>query len=195
VESGKMELELTTFPLLEVLEMSKVMFKGKALKHNITLSLEVEPDADIEIKADEQKLKQVLFNLIGNAMKFTPDGGSVSVQARFVRRSAFGDQRQEEIVKRSEVAERSSSPNAERDTDFVEISVEDTAIGIKQEDMDKLFKEFSQLETPYEKKYEGTGLGLALTKKFVELLGGRTWVKSEFGKGSKFSFVIPVRQR
>jgi PAS domain S-box-containing protein len=195
VESGKMELELTTFPLLEVLEMSKVMFKGKALKHNITLSLEVEPDADIEIKADEQKLKQVLFNLIGNAMKFTPDGGSVSVQARFVRRSAFGDQRQEEIVKRSEVAERSSSPNAERDTDFVEISVEDTAIGIKQKDMDKLFKEFSQLETPYEKKYEGTGLGLALTKKFVELLGGRTWVKSEFGKGSKFSFVIPVRQR
>jgi len=78
--------------------------------------------------------------------------------------------------------------------DFIEISVADTGIGIKPEDMDKLFKEFSQIETGYTKTYEGTGLGLALTKKLVELHGGRIWVESEFGKGSKFSFVIPVNQ-
>jgi signal transduction histidine kinase len=77
----------------------------------------------------------------------------------------------------------------------MEISVEDTGIGIKEEDMPKLFKEFSQIESSYDKKYEGTGLGLALTKKLVELHGGSIWVESEFGKGSRFAFVIPVRQR
>jgi signal transduction histidine kinase len=77
--------------------------------------------------------------------------------------------------------------------DFIEISVEDTGIGIKPADMDKLFQEFSQIEPPYEKEYEGTGLGLALTKKLVELHDGKIWVESEFGKGSKFSFVIPVK--
>ena len=76
----------------------------------------------------------------------------------------------------------------------IEISMRDTGIGIKQEDLPKLFKEFSQLSSAYDKKYEGTGLGLALTKKLVELHGGRIWVESEFGKGSLFAFVIPVRQ-
>jgi len=76
----------------------------------------------------------------------------------------------------------------------IEVSVTDTGIGIKPEDMPKLFKEFSQLESAYEKKYEGTGLGLALTKRFVELHGGRIWVESEFGKGSKFSFALPMKQ-
>jgi len=84
--------------------------------------------------------------------------------------------------------------NYEPDRNFVEVSVSDTGIGIKPEDMPKLFNEFIQLESPYEKKYEGTGLGLALTKRFVELHGGRIWVESEFGKGSKFSFALPMRQ-
>lgn len=80
------------------------------------------------------------------------------------------------------------------DENCIVITVEDTGIGIKPEDMEKLFKPFSQLESPYSKKYEGTGLGLALTKNLVELHKGRIWVESEFGKGSRFSFVIPVKQ-
>ncbi|HWR73098.1 MAG TPA: ATP-binding protein, partial [Nitrospirota bacterium] len=75
------------------------------------------------------------------------------------------------------------------------ISITDTGIGIKQEDIPRLFVEFSQLASAYEKKYAGTGLGLALTKKLVELHGGRIWVESEFGKGSRFTFVTPVKQR
>ena len=166
VEAGKMELELSRFTLSDVLNTSMTMLKEKAIRHMIRLNLEIEPDADIEIEADERKLKQILFNLLSNAVKFTPDGGSITVHALILK----------------------------LDGAYIEISVEDTGIGIRPEDMDKLFQEFSQIETPYEKKYEGTGLGLALIKKLVELHGGKIWVESEFGKGSKFMFVIPARQ-
>ncbi len=105
-----------------------------------------------------------MFNLLSNAVKFTPDGGSVIVQVRKVP------------------------------PDFIEIAVTDTGIGIAPENIQKLFKEFSQIESPYTKQYEGTGLGLALTERLVELHGGKIWVESEFGKGSKFTFTIPVKQ-
>ncbi|MFZ6007028.1 MAG: ATP-binding protein [Nitrospirota bacterium] len=168
VESGKMELEPCSFPLRDVLNASIAMLKEKAIKHNIKLGLEIEPEADTVIEADERKLKQIMFNLLSNAVKFTQDGGSVSVQARKV--------------------------GSQHETDFIEISVIDTGIGIKSEDVPRLFKEFTQLESPYDKRYEGTGLGLALTRRLVELHGGKTWVESEFGKGSKFTFAIPVKQ-
>jgi PAS domain S-box-containing protein len=165
VEAGKVNLELTTFNLPEILNASLFMLREKALKHGIAMKLDIAPGADIVIEADMRRVKQILFNLLSNAVKFTPDGGSVHVTAR-----------------------RGS------DGDFVEISVEDTGIGIKEEDMPNLFKEFSQIESSYDKKYEGTGLGLALTKKLVELHGGRIWCESEYGKGSRFAFVLPVQQ-
>jgi len=176
VESGKMELELNRFSIGNLLKGSLTMVKEKALKHNIRLSCEIGHDADIEIEADERKMKQIIFNLLSNAVKFTPEGGSVVLSAR-------------------KISAADSGIESPADSDFIEVSVKDTGIGIKQEDMEKLFKPFSQLESPYSKKYEGTGLGLALTKRFVELHGGRIWVDSEFGKGSRFSFVIPIRQR
>ena len=165
VESGKMELEVDRVSLRGILDASLVMHREKALRHGISLDLQMEPVTDMVIEADERKLKQILFNLLSNAVKFTPDGGSVRVMAR-------------EITGAQEI----------------EISIEDTGIGIKPEDIPKLFKEFSQLDSVYDKEYEGTGLGLALTKKLVELHGGRIQVSSEFGKGSRFVFVIPVRQ-
>jgi signal transduction histidine kinase len=167
VESGRMELELSRFSLKDTLNASMTMLKEKAMKHGIRLNLEIEPEADIEIEADERKLKQIVFNLLSNAVKFTPDNGSVRLSAKRVQRLR----------------------------DFVEISVVDTGIGIRPEDMPKLFTEFSQLESAYNKKYEGTGLGLALAKKLVELHRGRIWAESEFGKGSKFTFIIPIQQR
>jgi len=165
VEAGKMELELSAFSVRDTLGAALYMFREKAMKHRI--KLELEAGADVEITADEIKLKQILFNLFSNALKFTPDGGSVRVGARI-----FSD----------------------AGTDFVEISVTDTGIGIKAGDVPKLFNEFTQLETAYEKKYEGTGLGLALTKRLVELHGGKIWVDSELGKGSRFTFTVPVAQ-
>ena len=83
--------------------------------------------------------------------------------------------------------------SAVQDGDFIEITVADSGIGLRQEDIPKLFRAFTQLESVYTKEYEGTGLGLALTRHLVELHGGRIWVKSEFGTGSRFIFTIPVR--
>jgi nitrogen-specific signal transduction histidine kinase len=125
VESGKMELDVENVPLREVLEASLVMQREKALRHGIKLDLQIEPDHSIMIEADERKLKQILFNLLSNAVKFTPDGGQVQVLSKEI--------------------------NGAQD---IEISIRDTGIGIKQEDLPRLFKEFSQLSSPYDKQFE-----------------------------------------
>ncbi|MCK9419982.1 MAG: ATP-binding protein [Nitrospirae bacterium] len=189
VESGKMELDVESVPLRELLDASLVMQREKAARHGITLDIQIEPDKAIVIEADERKLKQILFNLLSNAVKFTPEGGSVHVAARLTRDEGRGTTDEGGKASIVPASEASGPPSS------IEISVTDTGIGIKQEDLPKLFTEFSQLASVYDKKYEGTGLGLALTKKLVELHGGKIWVESEFGKGSLFAFVIPVRQR
>ncbi|MBI5141931.1 MAG: hypothetical protein HZA20_07035 [Nitrospirae bacterium] len=164
VEAGKVELELAGFPLGKMLENSLMMLREKAMKHGVRLEFNISQEADIILEADERKLKQVVFNLLGNAVKFTPPGGHVGLNARL-----------------------SSTPG------FIEVSVEDSGIGIKESDIGKLFSEFTQLESSYNRKYEGTGLGLALSRKLVEIHGGKIWVESEVGKGSRFSFTIPLR--
>ena len=170
VEAGKMEIEASRFPIRAVLDSSVVMLNEKAMNHGIAVSIEVEPDADIHIKADERKIKQILFNLLSNAVKFTPDGGRVTVRARMTVVENMGEQRR-----------------------MIEVSIEDTGIGIKEEDLPKLFCEFTQLhQSVYTKEYGGAGLGLALTKRLVELHHGSMWMKSEFGKGSRFYFSLPV---
>ncbi len=168
VEAGKMELELSMFPLNEALNSALSMFKEKAMKHGLALSVEIEPDADTLIEADARKLKQILFNLLSNAVKFTPDGGAVRVRVRL----KLND----------------SSPSS------FKIAVTDTGIGISRKDISRLFHAFAQLENPFTKNFEGTGLGLALSKRLVQLHGGRIWVESEVGKGSSFCFTIPIRQ-
>lgn len=186
VEAGKLELELNISPLKDILNASMTMLKEKAMKHNIKLSLEIEPDAEIEIEADKRKMKQIMYNLLSNAVKFTPDGGSVRVTARRTKDEGRGKREEKaSVILASEASDRPSS---------IVISVADTGIGVKDEDIPKLFSEFTQLESAYTKNHEGTGLGLALTKRLVELHGGKIWVESEFGKGSRFVFVIPVRQ-
>ncbi|MEK6743294.1 MAG: CHASE domain-containing protein [Nitrospirota bacterium] len=182
VEAGKMELDLCKVSLKEALNASHAMLKEKAMKHGIRLDCAVEPDADIEIEADERKFKQIMFNLLSNAVKFTKEGGAVRVHARRVRSA--------DIPPLSPPLPRGEMGGL----DLIEISVADTGIGIKPEDLPKLFTEFTQLDSAYTKQHEGTGLGLALTKRLVELHGGRIGVESEIGKGSTFSFVIPVKQ-
>jgi signal transduction histidine kinase len=114
------------------------------------------------VTAVVRKLKHILFNVLTNAVKFTPEGGRVYVDAR-------------------------------REGGAVVIAVADTGIGIAPEDHEAVFEEFRQVGRNYTNKQEGTGLGLALTRKFVELHGGRIWLDSAPGRGSKFTFTLPSR--
>jgi PAS domain S-box-containing protein len=163
VESGKMELTLSRFSLRESLDAALVMLKVKALEDRIDIHLDLAPEAEVHIVADQRKLKQILFNLLSNAIKFTHEGGTVDLGA---------------VI----------------DGGSIEITVADTGIGIRETDIAKLFLPFTQLESAYTKEFQGTGLGLALTRRLVELHGGRIWVKSVFGSGSRFSFTIPFTQ-
>ncbi len=179
VESGRLQLDLSPVSLDGALAAAATMVREKAMKHRIGLSVAVDAPGPVTLEADTRKLKQILFNLVSNAVKFTPDGGTVSMQARIMEH--HGGDADEEREQRDGNA-------------WVEIAVVDTGIGIKPEEMDKLFKPFSQVESSYSKTYEGTGLGLALTKRLVELHGGRIWAESESGAGSAFKFTLPLRQ-
>ncbi|MDH4028578.1 MAG: ATP-binding protein, partial [Nitrospirota bacterium] len=177
IEAGKMDLELNEFDLKRFLESCLEMFRKKIIKHNIKTGVSLEEGIGT-ITADERKIKQVVFNLVSNALKFTADGGSVSISARIVRNAAAPE-----------------GPAEAAGFNEIEVIVEDTGIGISEEGIKRLFRPFEQLENAYIKKYEGTGLGLALCKKIIELHGGTILVKSEPGKGSAFSFVLPVRTK
>ena len=161
IEAGRMELELGRFDLPAAMENALTLVKGRAATHAIVLHLEVDGRLG-EFVGDERKIKQVLVNLVSNAVKFTPEGGRVEVRAA----PANGG---------------------------VEFAVSDTGIGIAPEDQEAIFEEFRQVGTDYAKKREGTGLGLSLTKRIVELHGGRIWVKSQVGQGSTFTFTLPLR--
>jgi signal transduction histidine kinase len=127
------------------------------------IAIETEISPRIEsVTLDPQKFKQVLFNLLSNAVKFTDNGGTVRII---------------------------TTP---RSTDHLQLQVSDTGIGIKPEDFKKLFIEFQQLDSGSDRRYEGTGLGLALTKKIVEFQGGSISAESEVGKGSVFTVVLPI---
>lgn len=184
VEAGRMDFSTGEFSLRELLEGSAAMFREKATKHAITLCVDIAGDVDL-VTADKQKIKQVVFNLLSNALKFTRNGGSVRVTARKVSSSEL----------RGSSQDQPETSDSKLETDFIETSVEDTGIGIPSEDVHRLFRPFEQLNTLLTKKYEGTGLGLHLSRKFVELHNGKIWVESEPGKGSKFIFTIPTGEK
>jgi signal transduction histidine kinase len=194
VEAGKLELETADVNLKMLLENSLNVVKETAIKHDIKLSTDIDSAPEI-MKGDERKLKQILYNLLSNAVKFTPDGGEVHIGARrvdcVVRLGLRGgDSKNLQIIEN--LTERNKM---EGDTvkSGIEISVFDTGIGIKPEDQENIFKPFEQADGSSSRRYQGTGLGLALTKRLVELHGGKIWVESKGeGKGSTFYFIIPA---
>jgi len=162
VEAGQVELEVATFSLREALERGVVMVREQAMQKGVRLSLVVAPAVDL-IDGDERRLRQVVYNLLTNAVKFTPDDGSIAVASTRVD----GE---------------------------VQVSITDTGPGIAPEDHERIFEEFQQTDVGVQQR-EGTGLGLALSKRLVELHGGRIWVESEPGHGSRFVFTLPNDER
>lgn len=181
VEAGKMELDLKTYSFKDQVESILRMFQEKALKSALTIKAQVDENLDL-IVADERKFKQVIFNLMSNAHKFTPEGGTITLEARKVNHFILG-----EMIKN--IFDNYSLPQG----DYVYISVIDTGIGISEEDQKKLFLPFQQLQSSLTKDYPGTGLGLNLSRKLIELQEGKIWVESAAGKGSKFSFFFPFK--
>src|SRR5262245_5004140 len=159
IEAGRMELELADFSLPAALDNALTLVRERASRRGIMLERAIDDRVGM-IRGDERKVKQVLLNLLSNALKFTPEGGRIDLRATM-------------------------------NDGMAEISVADTGMGIAPEDQEAIFEEFRQVGTA-DKKVEGTGLGLALSRKFIELHGGRIWVQSEPGKGSTFSFTLPT---
>jgi signal transduction histidine kinase/DNA-binding response OmpR family regulator len=166
IEAGKLELRREKFPLGATVDGIVSIVKVLAGKKSITLDYEIDPELT-EIEADPKHFKQVIYNLLSNAVKFTPEGGKVHLKA---------------------LLGKGKEPNRH----WVEIAVSDTGIGIAPEDHGKIFSEFQQVDDSYSRQQEGTGLGLALSKKLVELHGGEIRFTSEKGKGSTFIFSIPL---
>jgi signal transduction histidine kinase len=175
VEAGKLELSPSSVNLKGLLENSVIMIKEKTMKHGIKLSSNIN-GIPATITADERKLKQIMYNLLSNAVKFTPEGGEVCVSAQTCE------------------LDKASFSDAENDQGRgIKVSVSDTGIGLIPEDLDRIFNPFEQVEHSASRKFQGTGLGLSLTKQLVELHGGRIWVESKGeGQGATFRFAIPV---
>lgn len=166
IEAGQLEIVNTPFSLPD--SVKKVVQVVTPLADRKKLSLEVQIAADLpQISSDRRRIEQILLNLLSNAIKFT-ERGKVALTVESFSENLNGGRSQ------------------------IRISVRDTGMGIKQEDLEKLFQPFRQLDTGLTRQHEGTGLGLNICKKLVEKLGGAITVESEWGKGSKFGFTLPI---
>jgi signal transduction histidine kinase len=161
IEAGRMDLELSQVAIPDILRSAASMHAERAGREGVELSLGTEPE-EITITADERRVRQVVFNLVSNAVKFTPTGGQVDISARL-------------------------------EDGNVAVAVADTGPGIAAGELEAIFEEFEQ--TAEGKQVEGTGLGLPLSRKLVELHGGRLWAESAPGQGSTFRFTLALEAR
>ncbi len=163
IESGKMELAKSEIDINAMAEEIITAFSSLAGNKNVAIKSEFDRSLS-KIMADHNKIFQVLNNIISNALKFTEPGGLITVLT-----SAYGS-----------------------DRNYIQVSIKDTGIGIDKKDFDRLFQRFQQLDNVLTRKTTGSGLGLAISKQIIELHGGKIWVDSKPGKGSEFSFILPV---
>jgi len=162
IEAGRMPMEIAELPVIRAVQKVAGQMIPLLQKKKLTLDIE-EEFMELPARFDEDRIIQVLVNLIGNAIKFTPESGRITVAAR---RSEHGD-----------------PPG-------IEVSVTDTGIGISPEDLPHVFEEFAQVGEPG--KEEGTGLGLAICLRIIQAHGGEIWAESELGKGTTFHFTLPL---
>jgi len=189
VEAGRMDLLLSETDFKDLLEGSLKVFREKIREQGLKLILDLD-DCPGVIRVDERKMTQILYNLLSNALKFTPTGGEIHLSARELAR-----ENGHWVTKSGEVAEGPIrfTPDGMNRRQFVEVCIADTGIGLQPQDLERIFNPFEQVDGSLSRHYQGTGLGLSLTKRFVELHQGIVWAASA-GKdrGSSFHFIIPV---
>ena len=164
VEAGQMKFERLPFDLAEVVSVALSTVAPHARQRKLKLSCTV-PDDLPRLLGDRDKIRQVLLNLLGNAVKFTPEGGAIDIGAKEV---------------------------AEGPARMVRVSVRDTGIGVPREHHHRVFDPFFQVDNTSTREYGGTGLGLNIVRRFIEAHGGRVWVESELGAGATFHFTLPI---
>jgi PAS domain S-box-containing protein len=168
IESGKLDLEIKPFNLRSCIQESLYLLAQKAQEKGIKLKFIDTPEIPTQIEGDITRLRQILINLLNNAIKFT-ETGSIEISVTTLQKKI----------------QNHSNNNYE-----LQFAVKDTGIGIEKENLERLFKAFSQVNSSITRQYGGTGLGLAICKKLTELMSGRIWVESELGVGSTFYFAI-----
>lgn len=166
IESGRFDVEDLPIDLVKCVEDSADLLSVRAAEKKLDLAVAIDPTLPRWIRGDATRLRQILVNLLGNAVKFTLSG-EVAVTVKLF----------------------SGTP----DTPSLHFAVRDTGCGIPADSQDRLFRAFSQVDASITRKYGGTGLGLVISKKLTEIMGGRIWVESEDNKGSVFQFIVPLR--
>jgi PAS domain S-box-containing protein len=185
VEAGKMMLDLESVEVSSLFENSLSIIRGKAETRRIRLDVDAAEGLG-SILVDARKVKQILYNLLSNAVKFTDEGGHVTLRVSRVTRA--------EVGQLSGPWTGRTFPLAGNEfTEFLEISVTDSGIGISGEGLERLFEPFSQIDSGLSRKFVGTGLGLALVKALAKLHGGAVAVESTVGEGSRFTVWLPLR--
>jgi signal transduction histidine kinase len=170
IESGKIELKFKNIELKDIIELAASSLRPHADGKSIQIEVEI-PEQLPTVYADQDKIEQILTNLIGNAVKFTPDGGKILIAAEpFPHDKQGGDGK------------------------MIAISVKDTGVGIPAEHLEAIFEKFHQVEGSLHRSVSGTGLGLAITKGLVEAHQGKIWAESEVEKGSTFIFTLPIAE-
>lgn len=184
IESGKMRLEMRTFDIGETLRRVTATITPLVQKKGQLLSFSA-PSFVPSMYGDERKIQQMLLNLLANANKFTPEGGRIQIDVRHFKSW-------EEMEDAGKWIERIIDNKYAFKNGGVEIVIADDGIGISPDQMDKIFEMFHQVDGSTTRSFGGTGVGLALARKFVEMHGGRIWVESELGKGARFTAIMPL---
>jgi len=161
IDTGKLQLKKSKCDINVLINKTLEQLKSLVSDNKLILNQVLAKDLP-KVECDQGRIIQVITNLVGNAIKFTPSGGKIRIISK------------------------------KRDTKFIEISVTDTGIGIDKKDISKLFTRFRQLDSSLTRKVGGTGLGLAICREIIQMHGGKIWAKSEVGKGSVFVFTLPV---
>jgi signal transduction histidine kinase len=162
IEADKMELSIGALNIAEIVNNSLIMVKEMALDQGVVLNTAVDANTPLEFPGDGRKILQILYNLLSNAVKFSPGGGVITLRVHCMR------------------------------DNMLEFAVSDNGIGLESSDLERIFRPFEQVDGSESRSFQGTGLGLSLTRRLVELHGGTIWVESAgIGQGSTFYFTLP----